>query len=314
MVGQSISKSGGLTLESFSWLGWKVAEEKCGLGKRISRDITQNGERQLDRKCWRDSNVSHSIHEVNMRDLSSLFVAICVSLVFFANHATPGDRDEALAVIDRAIKAGGGGEKIGKFRAVSFKATAKLADDGVDEVNYMGVFQDAEHVRVVIGANFQDIVVVNGGKAWMKIHGKKQATQLSAEEGGELAKFFHAVAMPDLLGVLKQKPYTLTAPTEEKINDKPAVGLRVTHEKHEEVLLFFEKKTGLPIKTTVSINSGTDAKRTYEFFFRDYREFQGVKHFTTIEMHFDGKKQGEYHISELKLLEKVEAGTFDRPQ
>ena len=248
-----------------------------------------------------------------MRTFTLQFVGSCVSWALLVNIAYSGDLDEPKAMIDRAIRAGGGAEKIGKFRAMSFKATAKFTDDGVDEVHITGVLQDAEHFRVVQGAKFQDIVVINGNKAWIKATGDAKATELLVKDIGELANFFHAVCMPDLLGALKQKPYTLTGHAEDKVNGKPAVGLRVKHAKHEEVLLFFEKETGLPIKTKVSINSGTDAKRTYEFFFRDYKEFQGVKHFTKIEMHHDGKRMGEYHINELKLLEKTEPGAFDRP-
>lgn len=249
-----------------------------------------------------------------MRVIPLWFVSMYASILL-ANVVFAGDGDEFSAMIDRAIKAGGGAEKIGKFRAVSFKATAKLADDGVDEVHYMGWFQDAEHLRVVVGqgAKDQDVIVINGGKAWMKVQGGVKTAELPVSEAGELANFFHAVCMPDLLGALKQKPYTLSGLVEGKIDGKPAVGLRVKHAKHEPVLLFFDKMTGLPIKTKVSINSGTDSERTYELFFRDYKEFQGVKHFTRIEMHYDGKRQGEYHIRELKLLEKIDPGTLDRP-
>ena len=102
----------------------------------------------------------------------------------------------------------------------------------------------------------------------------------------------------------------------QKIAGHDAVGLRVTHKNHQEVRLFFDKTSALPIKSEVKLvanfNDDIHKELLVEIFFSNYKEIAGVSHFTRVRIHFDDDDL-EINLNEVELREKLDAAVFAKP-
>ena len=96
---------------------------------------------------------------------------------------------------------------------------------------------------------------------------------------------------------------------------KDAVGVRVEHKGRRDVSLFFDKKTGLLLKTETRGKGpmAGDSEFTAETLYDDYRKVDGfpVAHKVTVKR--DGKLFFVSENSDVKLAEKLDDSTFEKP-
>jgi len=64
-----------------------------------------------------------------------------------------------------------------------------------------------------------------------------------------------------MLAPLKDKAYTLAPIGEVKVEDRPALGLRVSRKGNRDINLYFDKKTYLRVKTNTASRTRTAARR-----------------------------------------------------
>jgi hypothetical protein len=254
------------------------------------------------------------------RCLPSLLVLLAfVAAVGHPCAEEPRQAVDAKAIIDKSLKALGGVEKISKLHAVCLKGTCSTKEVK-DAIAFDASFAALDKVRIVVEAsdlseNKKLILVKNGGKCWAK-HGEEESFKLDTETTMLGDDYLHAMCLPDLLMTLKGNGYTLATLEDRKIDGHDAVGLRVTHKNHQEVRLFFDKTSALPIKSEVKIVAklvdGIQKEALFEFFFSNYKEFAGVSHFTRVRIHFDDDDL-EINLKEVELREKLDATVFAKP-
>jgi hypothetical protein len=258
------------------------------------------------------------------RHLPPVFVTLAIVAAGNLSRAEePRQAEDAKAIIDKSLKALGGVEKISKLHAACLKGTCSFK--GKEKFSFDGTFAALDKVRFVVEPsdftnNKRMIFVLNGDKGWTKL-GEAESEEISAEgrlEGTFLdsGDILHALGLPDLLMTLKGNGYTLATLEEQKIDGHDAVGLRVTHKNHQEVRLFFDKTSALPIKSEVKLVAkradGTQKEILVELFFSKYKEIAGVSHFTRVRIHFDDDDL-EINLKEVELPEKVDAAVFAKP-
>jgi hypothetical protein len=240
------------------------------------------------------------------------------AVVNFVNAEEPRQAEDAKAIIDKSLKALGGVEKISKLHAVCLKGTCSFKS--VERFSFDASFAALDKVRFVVApsdftGNKNMILVVNGAKCWAK-HGEDESHELDTETTMLGDDFLHAMCLPDLLMTLKGNGYTLGTLAEQKIDGHDAIGLRVTHKNHQEVRLFFDKTSALPIKSEVKLvakdAAGAQKEVLVEFYFSNYKEIAGVSHFTRVRVHFDDDDL-EINLKEVELREKVDAALFAKP-
>ncbi|HEY1858881.1 MAG TPA: hypothetical protein VGG61_00915, partial [Gemmataceae bacterium] len=117
--------------------------------------------------------------------------------------------------------------------------------------------------------------------------------------------------IPTTLLPLKDKEFKIEAAGEEKVADKPAVGLKVTPPDKKEFTIFFDKESGLPVKLVAKVVGFMGDEAVQETLVADYKEFDGIKKATKIEIRRDGNKFLEQQITEFKVLDKVDPKTFE---
>jgi len=240
------------------------------------------------------------------------------ALVFApGSPAGAADDKDAKAILDKAVKALGGKEKLESLKAVSWKSkgtitfgdnesafTSKATVEGLD--HYRGEFEGE------FGGNkVQGVTVLAGKKGWRKFG--DNTMELDKDALANEKRNVYLQVIPTLLLPLTGKGFKLEAVAEEKIDGKPAVGLKITGSDAKPFTLFFDAKTGLPVKQVAKVVGFRGDEFTQETTFTDYKDFDGVKKATKIESKRNGTKFIEHQISEFKALKKVEPKTFAEP-
>jgi hypothetical protein len=113
----------------------------------------------------------------------------------------------------------------------------------------------------------------------------------------------------------KGKGFKIDTAGEEKVGDKPAAVLKVIGPDGQDFKLFFDKESGLLVKQVASVPEfGPEGEFTQESTYSDYKDFDGIKRATKLELKRDGEKFLSSELVEFKLIDKVEPDTFTQPK
>jgi hypothetical protein len=238
----------------------------------------------------------------------TLVVSLSLGLAVAARADGPADQK---VVIDKAIKAMGGAEKLAKYQAATWneKGTYYGMGDGLPYTAKYAV-QWPDQFRMDIENVF--LLVLDRDKGWIIMN--NQAQDMTKEQLKEQKEQRYA-GWVATLAPLKDKAFTLAALGESKVGDRPALGVKVSHEGHRDVSLFFDKETGLLVKSEYRVNAdelgGKEVNQ--EAFFSGHLETDGIKVFRKIVVKRDGKLFVEAEISDFKPAEKLDSKLFAKP-
>ncbi len=243
-----------------------------------------------------------------------------VALGFVLAAVAPAQADDAAdarAIIEKAVKAHGGQEKLDKLPAttVKFKGTFHGMGEGIPvsgEISTQG--NDKQRIDLEIEAGGQKIpiiIIVAGDKGWTKIG--KDTMEMDKDAIAEAKEQAYA-AWVTTLAPLKDKKFTLATIGEVKIEKRPALGVKVTSKNHRDVDLYFDKETGMLVKTETRVKDDmTGQEVNEEAFPSDYKDVQGTKQAHKFSTKRNGKLFIEGEASEVKLYDKLDASTFEKP-
>lgn len=246
-----------------------------------------------------------------------LLVALAVvPFLGIAGSLRSADADTARAVLEKAIQAEGGADKLARLKAIVRTAKGELSFGGAAGVpaTCEATLMPPEHARWSFeledsGRKIPLVLAVNGGKSWRSGGGVvKDMTRLEAEEPrAEVYVTWLTTLLP-----LRDAGFQLSPLAEIKVADMPAVGIKVARKGSPDVKLYFDKQNGLLVKAE---RKGKEAGITSnkEYFFGDYREYGGLKLPTRhIEMS-NGKKMAEWTITGYKFPGRIEEKEFAKP-
>jgi hypothetical protein len=247
-----------------------------------------------------------------------LLAALAIMFVSVSGSLARADDKDPSAVLDKAIKAMGGEEKLKKIDAIAWTSKAAITfNDNTNHFTSHATLQGLDHYRSELegdfgGNPFKGVTVINGDKGWRKFGDNKMDL-----EGDALANEKRRVylqVLPSLLVPLKGKGYKLEAAGEEKVGDKPAAGVKVTGPDSKEFTLYFDKESGLPVKLVAKVVGFGDDEYTQETTYQDYKEFDGIKKATKADSKRDGQDFIKSEVTEFKVLDKVDSKTFSEPE
>jgi hypothetical protein len=234
--------------------------------------------------------------------------------------AQAGDQAELRALIDKAIKATGGEEKLAKYKGETFKAKGKFYGMG-EGIEYTGEWsiQLPKQMRVQIdldvnGMKIGVVRVSNGKKLWMQIMGETKEVTDKAEllEDREARhEYWVATLLP-----LKGKGYQLAALGEVQVAGKPAVGVKVSHKGYRDVSLYFDKAKGLLVKidsVVKDVMGGGDQELSQETLYSNYKTVSGVQRPWRVVINRDGKRFIDAEVTEMELRETIDDSVFGEP-
>jgi hypothetical protein len=251
--------------------------------------------------------------------LAAVFLAASVS------RAQAGEREDAAAraIIDKAIKAHGGADKLSQFKAVSARWAGKHKIENVEYGNAVTVvtYEMPDKIRLDTevenpkGGKFAFTRVVNGKKGWL---GWSRGTRdLKTAEVARIVDDLYAHWLASVVP-LKGKGFTFSLVGSATVDGKDAVGVRVSFKGRPDVNLYFDKKTGLAIKSERRTkDSVTHEEYTAESIYRDHKAFKGVMWPTNRLDRRDGmdleENSGRFELSDFKAHDKLEEESLARP-
>jgi hypothetical protein len=247
------------------------------------------------------------------------YLGAMLAAVLILAPASPARADDATnAVLDKAIKALGGAEKLGKLETISWKSKGKITfNDNDNEISIQATAQGLDHFRSEFQGEFngntiKGVSVINGTKAWRKFG--DETTEMDADALANEKRTLYLNLTPVLILPLKGKGFKVEAAGEEKVGDKPAVILKVTGPDGKDFKLFFDKESGLPVKMVATVISFNGEEFVQDTSYSDYKDFAGIKKATKIESKREGQKFISQEITEFKALDKPAPRTFAEPE
>jgi hypothetical protein len=249
------------------------------------------------------------------RFLGAVLVA---SLLSGSSSSVRADDQDTKAILDKAIKALGGEEKLSKATSVSWKTKGTITFGGNDsEISIQATLQGLDHYRSEFEGKFGDndvkgVTVVNGDKGWRKFN--DQDMDMDADALANEKRRIYLQAIPTSLLQLHAQAFKVESAAEEKVGDKPAAAIKVTGPDGKDFKLYFDKESGLPVRMVGQVIGFGGEEYTEDTTYSNYKDFDGIKKATKITSKRDGEKFLEAEITEFKVLDKVAPETFSQPK
>jgi hypothetical protein len=252
--------------------------------------------------------------------MKKLLFSMLVTAFAFAPGQSSRAADDPKAVVDKGIKALGGEEKLSKVKAYSWKSKGKVKfGDNEGEFTAEGTAQGLDHLRTKVsgdfmGNKFEVTAVLAGDKGWRSNFMTGTVDELDEDALANEKRTLYLQVIPAMLLPLKDKNFKLEATNEDKVGDKPAVGVKVTVPDGKDFTIFFDKESGLPVKVVAIVLDFMGNEFTQETILDGYKDFDGIKKATKTEAKRDGEKFLDSEITEFKILDKVDPKTFAKPE
>jgi hypothetical protein len=248
------------------------------------------------------------------------FIGAAVATLLLAGLGATARADDkdTKAILDKAIKALGGEDKLGGVKAATWKAKGTISFGG-NESSFTSTttLQGLDHYRSEFEGEFggnavKGVVVLDGDKGWRRFGDNQMALDKDGLANEKRSVYLQAIPMTLL--PLRDKAFKVELAKEGKVDGKPAPGLKVTPPDGKEFTLYFDQESGLPVKQVAKVVGFGGEEFTQETTYGDYKEFGGVKKATKIENRRDGEKFLEQKVTEFKVLDKVDPKTFAEPK
>jgi hypothetical protein len=251
--------------------------------------------------------------EIPMR--KALFAVALAAFILHTFARAEDKADNSRAIVDKAIKALGGADKIEKFQGSKVKTKGNLELKGGIPFTQDLITRLPDQYREslnmdVSGKNVSIITVFDGKTGWMSVNGETKEAEGKILEAMKEASYMLRVGRL----IIKDKNVKLAPLGEAKVDGKPVIGVRVSSEGHRDVNLYFDKETGLPAKVEQRVHDfQTSQDVNEERIIKGYMEVDGIKTPKKVVVNRDGKKFMEIEVQQVKMLESVDKGEFEKP-
>ncbi|HLW67482.1 MAG TPA: hypothetical protein VKS79_19360 [Gemmataceae bacterium] len=243
---------------------------------------------------------------------TALLAIACIVIL-----ASSAPADDAKNILDQAVKAQGGPANAAKLQNAFLKGKSSVTDGGngltlAFELSMQGL--DKARLELEINSMFHLTVGLNGDRSWRYDPNQNKTEEGKKEETALVRQFLMTIRAAVSPASITGKDLQLAHGGEGKVNDAEVVILRISQKDRPDISLLYDKKTGLPLKAETRLkepNGGMEAN--YEFFFSDFKDVDGVKHFAKIKFVREGKDVAEVELSDFKVDQKFEAAIFDKP-
>jgi hypothetical protein len=252
---------------------------------------------------------------------------------FRVARVVPGSADEnradnqkANAILEKAINALGGEDRLGKAQAyfIRSKGTNETRSGEALVVLYHYTFavtvQGLDRFRsefegTIDGKKVKNVLVLNGDRGW-RMSGE-DIVVLDANAIADAKRIAYLSVIPHTILPLKTKAFEAVMAGEEKVAGKLAIGLKVTGPEGDDFTLSFDKESGLPVKLAAKLFKPQDDVVIEEKILRQFTGYDGIKWAARLEIKRTERDRDiikNEDLIEFKVLEKVDADAFAKPR
>jgi len=248
---------------------------------------------------------------------------VLLGLCLAVTASATGADDDVTQLIDRALKAHGGAERLAQPRAytvvVEMTARSRRAPSGVSSTATHS-FQPPNQYRLEEdalrgGRPSKYVEVYNGNRGWTKRDGVLQpmAAKTAAQPPDVQQGFGYKFVL-----CLRDRKSTAAALGALKVGTTAAFGVKVTRpigRGSEERRLYFDTETGLLLKSELHARLSTGGELASEQTWADWKLIDGiaVPHRVTNAIRDAGSTVHERVFTDFKFADKLDPKLFDRP-
>jgi hypothetical protein len=246
-----------------------------------------------------------------------LCATLTLVVVTAAGRSVRADEKDLHAILDKAIKAVGGEEKLKKLDAMTWKTKATITVNGnANDMSLQSTVKGLDRYRAEFEGEFggntiKGVVVLNDKKGWRKFG--EDTMEMDDDGVVNEKRQISLQVIPIKLVILKDKAYKLAAADEQKVGGKPAAGIKVTGPDGKDFTLYFDKESGLPVRTVAKVIGFGGEEFTQETTYSNFKDVDGVKKAMKAESKRDGEDFIKSEITEFKFLDKVDDKAFNEP-
>jgi hypothetical protein len=249
---------------------------------------------------------------------STYFIGLAVCLLLAGSSPARADAQaDARAIVEKAVKAMGGQEKLARLNTCTLRAKGSI------EAGQQATFAEETSMRWPDyyhfdldfdfgGQKVKEVFVCASDKGWIKIN--EDVMEMPKELLTTMKDYFYALMLPTNPAELLSKEYTLSPLGEIKVGERIGVGVQASRKGRRDVNVYFDKETGLPVKAETNapkMEGGQDVGQ--EFLLSEYKEMDGAQVATKLLWNQDGKKFVEREYLEIKPQDKFDDSTFAKP-
>jgi hypothetical protein len=257
-----------------------------------------------------------------MRRVPVLILNLSVALAVAMPARGQAQEAECKAIIEKALKAEGGADKV---KAQSLKAIIAKAKGNIEVMEMKLDFtleaysQPPVKSKAIIKLNIggMDVEIMqgfDGKKGWISFAGK--AMDMEQPEIDEHLAMIHVEEVTNLYPLTEDKGFKLAPLGESKVGDTPVVGVQVTKKDKRDVNLYFDKKTHLLVKADYRAVEGISKMEVaQEKIFSEYKEIvPGVKVAMKQVVNNDGKHYMDVEMTEITAVDRHDDSIFRKPE
>ncbi len=205
-----------------------------------------------------------------------VLAGVLAGLLVPAVQGVAGPREDALELIGKAIKAHGGEAAMLKLQHCTRKGEGIMmvvnTEQPFTDLLVISLPDRMKHA-VEIDRRSKVVTVINGEQGWTQSGGS--VITMNKELRDEINEELYVWALATLVPLTKGA-YDLAPLAEIKVDDRPAVGVRVRSKGRPESQLYFDKDSRLLVRITRQVRlAGAVVEK--EYLFRAFREFDGVR-------------------------------------
>lgn len=228
----------------------------------------------------------------------------------------PADEVDPKSLVERAIEAHGGREKLVQVRAdqVKTKGTLFLGDKEAPFVaetwvQLPGQFKNAIEVTTSKTTKIRLMQIVSKDRITETLDGLPHKSSPAALS--EIRETLHLNNIVRLVPMLASPDiYRLDYTGELKIQERTLQGIKVSTRGRQEVRLFFDKANGMLVRTEQQLDDGNGKEIRQEGYYLDFRDLGGYKRPIKMAAYRDGKKVMEAELLDVKYFEKFDETIF----
>jgi hypothetical protein len=273
---------------------------------------------EISRLQVKDPGVSHPNFTSSWSEpfMSAQFFKVLTIGLLFAASPWARAQEDAKAILDKAVNAHGGADKLGKVKLLQSKAKGKIEAFGGLEFTQESMVQHPDKLKEVIHLNVNgqqvDVTTIyNGKEGWIIQNGQSMPLEGALLDAVKDAVDTLALARLAFFG---GKDYEVSPLGESKANDRAVLGVKVARKGHKDVNMYFDKGTGLLAKLEHQVKDPMSGQEMpEERFILEYQDVDGMKVGKKVTINRDGKKYMDAEVTEVKFSDKTNDAAFEKP-
>jgi hypothetical protein len=250
---------------------------------------------------------------------SPRLAAYALAVVLGGASAAPAQEDAARAILERAIKAHGGEERLARVRTdrVKTHGTLFVLKRGVPftaetTVQLPGQLKNVIELSEPDGKKRTVAHLISGDKVAVLIDGRPEKN-IEPAALAEIRDTLLLERVVRLVPLLRDRTFDLAPLEPIRVNDRPAIGIKVTGPKRRELRLYFDKEMGFLVKIEHLLGDGNGKPVREERYFGNFKDVDGCIRPFKVMAFRDGKKILEAEVTEIQHLARLDDSEFTPP-